>query len=213
MPSTKELLVYGLQRLPGDFGLAALLALPATLTAHLTGVREAGYVAFGISLLNMTGAPFAPLGLILLPKAGQVIASKDLKLLKHYIFRLLQVTLLLTMSGVILFEVFADKIINLYLGESFSATVLVARITMVGSLAYTLYVSMRSIIDAYYVKTINTINIFASLLLFLILSGLVVLFAKGYIYLVICSTFAFFSLGGLTLLEIRKLLARENHVG
>lgn len=209
--AAKELIFYGLQRVPGDFGIAALLTLPAIFTAHITGVREAGNVAFGVSILNMIGSIFAPIGLILLPKASQIIANKDFKLLGYYIRKILKTTFFLTALGVVFFEVFASEIINLYLGRTFSDLVLPTRIIMIAGLAYTVYVSMRSIIDAYYVKAINTLNIFLSLLLFLLLSGIVVLFIKNYIYIVCSFVIALFSLGSLTLLEIRKLLARKNN--
>jgi len=207
---TKELLLYGVQRVPGDFGIAALLSLPAIFTAHIAGVKEGGYVAFGTSLLNMIGAIFAPIGLILLPKASQLIASKDFRLLRYYVKKILRITFFLTAVCVVFFEIFANEIINLYLGKTLSDLILTVRIIIAGSLAYTIYVSMRSIIDAYYVKALNTMNIFVSLLLFLILSGLVVLLTRGYIYIIICYTLALFSLGSLTLLEIRKLWIRKD---
>lgn len=210
---SKELITYGLQRVPGDFGMAALFALPATFTAHAAGVKTAGYVAFGTSLLSMAGSVFAPVGLVLLPKASQIIASKDLKLLKHYVSKLLKITFLLTALGVIIFELFAGQIISLYLGKSFSDIVLITRIIMIAALAYTVFVSLRSIIDAYYVKAMNTINILLSLLLFLALSGIAVLVLKGYIYLIASLVIALFLLGSLTLLETSKILKREDHVG
>lgn len=204
--STKELISYGIQRVPGDFGMAALLALPAILTAHISGVVEAGNVAFGISLLNMAGAVFAPIGLIFLPKASQIIANKDFDLLRQYIKKILKITLVLTSLGLVFFEIFADIIIKLYLGKTFFDLVLTTRIIFVGSLAYTIYVAMRSIIDAYYVKAINTVNIFISLLIFLFITGIGLLFTKSYIYIVCCFVFVLFILGSLTLMEIRKIL-------
>ena len=209
VPYTKELLTYGVRRVPGDFGLAILLTLPAILTAHIAGVKVAGSVAFGISLLNMSGTAFAPIGLILLPKASQAIANKDFETLRHYTSRLLKTTLLLTLVGVIFFEIFADKIINLYLGKSFSDMVLVARIIMIGAIAYTIYVSMRSIIDAYSVTAINTKNILISLSVFLVLSGVAILSVGEYIYIPGCFTFAIFVLGALTLFETRKILVEH----
>ncbi len=211
VPYTKELLTYGLRRVPGDFGLAILLTLPAILTAHIAGVKVAGSVAFGISLLNMSGTAFAPIGLILLPKAAQIIASKDFRTLRYYISKLLRITLVLTVIGVIFFEVFADKIIYLYLGKSFSDSdiVLVARIIMIGAIAYTIYVAMRSIIDACSVTAINTKNILISLSVFLVLSGVAILSVGEYIYIPVCFTFAIFVLGALTLFETRKILVEH----
>ena len=212
LTSSKELLLYGIQRVPGDFGMAALLGLPAFFTAHIAGIKEAGFVAFGVSLLSMTGAAFAPIGLVLLPKASQLIVDKDFKLLKHYTSKLLKVTVLLTVIGVIFFEAFADEIISLYLGENISDMVLIARIVIIGSLAYTAYVSMRSMIDAYYVKAVNTVNILFSLLLFSLPAVILIFLASDYIYVVICFTVAIFVLGILTLFEIRKVFRRGDYI-
>lgn len=205
-PCIKELLSYGIQRVPGDFGMAALISLPAIITAHITGIKEAGYVAFGITILHMTGSLFAPFGLVLLPKASQLIARKDIGKLKEYIIKLASLTLLLTLAGLIIFEIFADRIIKIYLGEAFTDLVVIARIIMLGCLAYTLYVSMRSILDAYYFKAINTLNIIISLAFFLAASLLVYVLNGSHIALIIVFVASMYVLGFLTLFEIWKLL-------
>jgi len=101
LPYIKELIVYGVQRVPAGFGLSALLALPATFTVHLSGMQEAGFVAFSTSLLTMTGAAFAPIGIILLPKASQLLASGELREIQTYVIRVLKGTLLLTFVGIL----------------------------------------------------------------------------------------------------------------
>jgi O-antigen/teichoic acid export membrane protein len=163
----KELIAYGIQRVPGDFGLSGLFSLPSTITAHISGITVAGYVAFGISLLNMIGAVFAPLGLILLPKTTQLVVNKDFESLKYYISKILKVTCIITVLVVFFFEIIANEIITLYLGNPPSDLVIITRIIVIASLGYTTYISMRSVIDAYYVKAINTKNILFSLLFFL----------------------------------------------
>lgn len=208
MPCTKELLFYGVQRVPGDFGMAALLTLPATITAHAAGIKEAGYVAFGISLLNMGASGFAPIGLILLPKGSQMIAKKDFIMLRHYVGRILKITFLLSSAGIIVFEIFARKIIDVYLGEGFSETVLIARIIVVSGIAYSIYVAMRSIIDAYYIRAVNTLNIIGCLFLFCCLSSIVAMLSKGYICIIICFDGAIALLGCLTLYEVRRIFVR-----
>lgn len=203
--STKEIFSFGVQRVPGDFGLAALLALPAIITAHLSGVKEAGYVAFATSLFNMAGSAFAPVGLILLPKASQLIAEGDMQTLKHYMRRLIKISLILSLTGLILFEIFADKIIDIYLGRNFFDLVLIARTVMIGSVAYVIYVSLKSIIDAYYKKAVNTRNILLSLALFLGLSALTIFRTGGYINIAVSFITAIFLLGALTAWEIVKI--------
>ncbi len=209
IPHTRELLVYGVQRVPGDFGLAALLTLPATFTVHMAGLEKAGYVAFGVSLLNMAGSFFAPIGIILLPKASRIVATKDFCLLKSYVHRLLKVTLLLTVIGIFFFETFAEGIIKVYLGKNFPNLVSVTRIIMISGLPYAIYVSMRSIIDAYYIKALNTKNIIISLFLFLMSSGIVVSFTNNYVYLIFSFVVAIFILGILTLIDVNKISERS----
>jgi O-antigen/teichoic acid export membrane protein len=205
----KELMAYGIQRVPGDFGLSGLFSLPSTITAHISGVTIAGYVAFGTSLLNMVGAGFAPLGLILLPKASQLVANKDFKILKTYIIKILKITFILTVLGIGFFEIFADKIIMIYLDTLNSDLLIITRIIISASIGYTIYVAMRSIIDAYYVKAINTKNIFISLIFFLTVAFGTILVKKSYIFLVINLVVAIILLGILTLIEVKKVLKDE----
>jgi len=205
----KELMAYGIQRVPGDFGLSGLSSLPATFTSHISGITIAGYVAFGTSLLSMVGSVFAPLGLILLPKASQLVANNDFKTLKYYILKILKVTFFLTILGVVFFEIFADKIIALYLGNFPSDLVIITRLIIIASLGYTIYVAMRSIIDAYYVKAINTRNIFISLMFFLTVSFGTILVKKSYILLLANLVLSIILLGILTLTEVKKILHKN----
>jgi O-antigen/teichoic acid export membrane protein len=203
-------MAYGIQRVPGDFGLSGLFSLPATFTSHISGITIAGYVAFGTSLLNMIGGLFAPLGLILLPKASQLVANNDFKTLKYYILKILKVTFILTILGVVFFEIFADKIIALYLGNFPSDLVMIARLIVIASLGYTIYVAIRSIIDAYYVRAMNTKNIFISLMFFLTMSILTTLVSKSYMFLVVSLVFSIFLLGILTLNKVKELIILED---
>jgi O-antigen/teichoic acid export membrane protein len=205
----KELMAYGIQRVPGDFGLSGLSSLPATFTSHISGITIAGYVAFGTSLLSMVGSVFAPLGLILLPKASQLVANNDFKTLKYYILKILKVTFFLTILGVVFFEIFADKIIALYLGNFPSDLVIITRLIIIASLGYTIYVAMRSIIEAYYVKAINTRNIFISLMFFLTVSFGTILVKKSYILLLANLVLSIILLGILTLTEVKKILHKN----
>lgn len=202
----KELLYYGIQRVPGDFGMAALISLPAIITAHIAGVTEAGYVAFGIAILNMTGSFFSPFGLVLLPMTSKLISSGDIDKLKVYTVKLARSTLLLTLSFFIFFEIFAYEIIRIYLGEVSSDLIMIARIIMFGCFAYNFYVAMRSIIDACYVRAVNTMNIIVTLIFFLIAVSLVYILNWSYILLIGSFVAAIYMLGVLTLFEVLKLM-------
>ena len=55
--------------------MAAILALPAFLTANLFGIKQADFVAFGVSMVSMVGAVFQPVGLITLPKLSSILSE------------------------------------------------------------------------------------------------------------------------------------------
>lgn len=204
----KELLGYGIQRVPGDLGLAAFLALPAVFTTHISGIEEAGFMAFAISIVSMVAAMFNPIGLIILPQASQLIARGDYKKLKKYVSNMLKIAFLLTFAGIAIFETFADKILYLYLGNTSEKLILVTRIIFLGSLPYVIYVSMRNIIEAYYIKAVNSWNIIISLLVFIVISW-VMAFGRGVYSVASVFVIAMYILGALTVWEIRKIFKSE----
>lgn len=165
----KTLLAFGLQRVPGDFSLAALLALPSYLTAHYFTFTEAGYVAFGISVLNIAGAAVAPLSLILLPEARMMISKKEIKALKKITIKILKWGLLIAAGGLLLFLLFTDFFLTVYLGTYQESMTPIIRIIALSAPAYMMYVALRSLNDAFYKKAVNTVSLGAALVLFCIL--------------------------------------------
>lgn len=209
IPAMKEILFYGIQRVPGDLAIAGLFSIPAFLVAHIGTMAEAGNVAFGISLLNMAGAVFGPICLILLPEASKMIVAGDFKRLFGQIRKISILTFSLTVIGLILFEGFAEEILTIYLGKADPGMVFTSRLILLGSIGYTIYVSLRSILDAYYVKAVNTINIILSLLLYIVSSGLVIITGTPSVFLTISFVVSVILLGLLTIAEILKI-KRQN---
>lgn len=210
---TKEMFAYGLQRVPGDFGLAGFLAIPAFFTAHIVDdeLVMAGYVAFAISLFNMAGAAFGPICLILLPESSVLIKNKQFALLKQKVKKLAVWTLLLTVLGVLIVELFANELMLIYLGNTFNSSLIACiRITMLACLGYTLYISLRSILDAYYVKAVNTKNILLCLILFLGCSVAGYFFLPESVIVILYSfVIAMSVLGVLTYVETRKMFLKH----
>lgn len=180
VPCGKDLVAYGARRVPGDFVMSGLFMMPVTFATHTAGLQEGGYVAFGISMLNMVGAVFAPVGLILLPQASRIVASKDFDVLASYKNKLLKVALCLSITGLVVFQLFAPHILRIYLGEVAGDLVHATKIIMTASVAYTVYVSMRSIVDAFYVKAVNSNNIIICFVLFAVTGYTLTVFNCSY---------------------------------
>jgi O-antigen/teichoic acid export membrane protein len=147
---TKELFWYGIQRVPGDFILVALFTLPATFVAHLKGIQEAGFVAFGISVVSIIGAVFAPVGLVLLPKATLMLAEGSRPELRHHLRMMLRITIGLSVIIVTLISIWMPNLIQLYLGAGYGQVVPIARVLILGALPYSVYLVLRNIVDAYH---------------------------------------------------------------
>ncbi|HEY6161065.1 MAG TPA: hypothetical protein VI112_07575 [Bacteroidia bacterium] len=213
----RELFNYGIQRVPGDVALAGFLALPAYFAAHVVddNLKTAGYVAFGMSLLNMAGAAFGPICLILLPKASEVIVKKDFNLLGVYVTRITLLTLLLTAVGLLLAESFTAFFLDIYLGDPSPSLVFITRVILFGAAGFTLYISLRSILDAYYVKAVNTLNIFISFVFFLLASAVIRYTGvswglDGILYVFVMSMWI---LGALTYFTSAGIVRRKGNAG
>ncbi|MCC7303162.1 MAG: hypothetical protein IT233_11015 [Bacteroidia bacterium] len=165
----KELFSYGIRRVPGDMLLMALLSFPAFLAANSydDSLEIAGQVAFAMSLLNMAGAAFAPVCLILLPQTSRILASSDFPQLKRIFRQLTFLTLALCGCGILVTVPFMDILLRWYLGEAAPELVSICRLVLFASIGYCLYISLRSILDAFYFKAVNSANILIAFLFFL----------------------------------------------
>ena len=161
--SAIELLRFGVVRVPGEFALAALLVLPATIATHLAGVTVGGLVAFSLTLVNAVGSAFAPIGLVLLPQASALVARGDLYALRRILARLLTGAVLLTGLAVVGFELFGPWALRWYLGPGLAEQLRVARLVFVGVIPFVVYIVLRNALDALHVRPYNTKNLVLAL--------------------------------------------------
>ena len=148
---------------------------------------------------------------ILLPKASHMIARANYEGLKYDLKRMLMLAICLTTLGVVILEIFTSQIIEIYLKKDFSETIMIIKIIAIGIVPYVVYILLRSVIDAGYIKAINAINIVAALLFFIIGASLILLFDKNYIYIVGIFTMAIYVLGILSFIATRNIFKRNNH--
>lgn len=206
----RELLTYGVQRVPGDFMLMALLAIPAIFAAHTSDIRMAGYVAFGVSITSMIASMFSPVGVILLPKVSANLKNGLIVTMRREIRLIGLLAVLIPLVLIAVVEVLAPLLIRVYLGGEFESAVHVVRIIATAALPLSVYYALRSVLDGFHHRAVNTINLFRSILAFAALSSLVY-FSQIRIDLMLWSfVFAATLLAGLTILEVAKILRRGN---
>lgn len=162
-----ELLRYGLPRLPGDMALGALLTVPVYVVARTHGLAASAELGFGTTLLNFVAAVFSPVTLLLLPASAAQLAAGDHHGLSTRIGRMVRIMLLASLGIMLAFEVGADLLLHLYLGDAGETYVFSARIVFLGALPFGFYFGLRSVLDAYYHTPRNGVNLLMSFVIFM----------------------------------------------
>jgi O-antigen/teichoic acid export membrane protein len=157
------LLRFGLPRVPGEFALVGLFAIPALIALREQGILEAGHFSAGMSVLTTIAGAFAPIGLLVLPRASAQAATGDLSGIRHLVLRLSVGGLALAACAVIIGEVLVPYFVRWYFGPAFAPAIPVIRICLLGAIPYSLYVLLRNFLDALDVKAVNSRNLAISL--------------------------------------------------
>ena len=163
------LLRFGLPRVPGEFALVGLFAIPSLLAVRAHGVVDAGQFSAALSVLTMASSAFAPVGLVILPKASAQAATGDLAGLRSLVLRILGGGILLATLGVLIGELLIPPFIRWYFGEAFLPAIPYFRAALLGAIPYAVYILMRNILDALDVKALNSRNLIVSLSVVVIL--------------------------------------------
>lgn len=204
----KQLLVYGIQRVPGDFTLMAMLAIPPLVAAHLSGIRVAGYVAFGVSITSMIASMFSPVGVILLPKVSANVRSGITADMSREIRLIGWLATLIPLGLIGVLEILAPFLIRIYLGKEFESAVRIIRIISAGALPLSVYYALRSVLDGFHDRAVNTVNLLWSISIFLALCS-AAYFWRGSINVVLWSfVLSTTLLALLTVRDVRRIVRR-----
>ena len=196
------LLRFGLPRVPGEFALVGLFAIPSLLAVRAHGVVKAGQFSAALSVLTMAASAFAPVGLVVLPRASAQAATGNLTGLRRLVLRILGGGILLATLGVVIGELVIPLFIRLYFGEAFLPAIPYFRTALLGTIPYSVYILMRSILDALDVKALNSRNLIVSLSVLVILC----LMNRSLMWMSVSIVIALTLLAALTLRDTRSRL-------
>ncbi|MEY4902691.1 MAG: hypothetical protein RLZZ292_506 [Bacteroidota bacterium] len=166
---SSALLKIGIPRIPGDFALEALLTVPVTFTAHHSGTWTASIVAFGITIITMCVSFLAPINLLLLPYAAKSLSQNKHDKIREHTNLLVKITLVGMSLMLIAIEFGIPLFLSLFFKKLLNdETVTLIRWTAPACLPYSIYLVLRSFIDASSPKPLNAINASISLGILLI---------------------------------------------
>jgi O-antigen/teichoic acid export membrane protein len=158
-----ELLRYGLPRIPGDFGAAALTALGPMLAAHYLKLTEVSPLLLGLNMLMVVGYAAGPLGVVLLSKVSMMLGRDQHDEVQARLRLLVTAVMEVSTFTCIQLAVFADVIVHAWVGPAFMNEMVVIRLVLLAIPPYLFFVTLRSTIDAITVKPYNTLNVLISL--------------------------------------------------
>jgi O-antigen/teichoic acid export membrane protein len=204
-PQVKQLLRYGVPRLPGDLLRLTVFALPSLLVAHVADITSAGGVAFAVAAVGMLGTALAPVGFVMLPVAARLMAQGSIPELRRHVVQIAQVTAIALFAAIVVVELFAPQIVSLYLGPRFAGTADSLRVIVPAALPWGLYMSLGSVIDAHHVNPVNARNMGIAFGVFLPVAGALTLIHAPALWIAAAFVLSLYVLGALTLFEIHSI--------
>lgn len=163
------LLRFGIPRIPGEFALVGLFALPALIALRSNGIVVAGQFSAGLSVLSLVSSVFAPIGLVVLPRASAQAAVGDFAGLRRLVARILTGGMILVSIAVVTGELLIPVFVRWYFGAEFLVAVPVFRACLLGAIPFVVYVLLRNILDALDVRALNSRNLILTLVLLIAL--------------------------------------------
>ena len=170
-PAARELLHFGVPRIPGELALFGLLALPSVMVAHREGLAAAGYVSFALSLVQLSAAALAPVGTLLLPVVSREAALGNWATLRKVVAQFLAVGVGVAAALALGVIVGAPLVVKILLGPDYVAAVPTARWLAPAAVPYAIYLILRNPLDAIATHPHNTRNLLVALAALWLLLG------------------------------------------
>lgn len=193
---------YSLKRLPGDIALQLMFVIPPIMTAHMFSFKAAGDVSFALTILTLIMIPFSPVSTLLLPKTMMWMNNGRIDILRKstgIVF--LKVAIGSMMLSIILYFG-AEKALNFFLPERVDFDFFLMKAVTLVILPYSIYIYLRSFIDALHERAYNSINCLISLFVFLCIVGITKVVMPNYTAIAFGLIFGFYTLGVLTCYRI-----------
>jgi ribose transport system ATP-binding protein len=155
----KDLLAFGIPRVPGEFALFGLFALPAFVAAKRSGIESAGLLSFGMSLVQLIGSLFASGAMLLLPITGRMLADGRPDRVARAVAWSLGLSIAASTILVVAMEAALGPIASLILGPELAQGIAPARWLLLGSIPYVAYIVLRGPLDSLSARPYAAINL------------------------------------------------------
>jgi O-antigen/teichoic acid export membrane protein len=184
-----ELLHYGVPRVPGEFGAAAITAIGPMLAAHYMEIARVSPLLLGLNMLMVTGYAAGPLGVVLLSKVSMMLGQNQREEVQSRLRLLVAAVMEVSVFTCIQLAIFADVIVRAWVGPGYEDQMGVIRLVLLAIPPYLFFVALRSTIDAATVKPANTANVLISLAVYLgLIAGWIMFFSTSSLLMAIAGS-------------------------
>lgn len=159
----RELLQYGIPRVPGEFGAAAITAIGPMLAVHFISITKVSPLLLGLNMLLVVGYAAGPVGVVLLSKVSMMLGRNEHEAVQARLRLLIVGVSELSVFACIQLAIFADVVVRAWVGPGFDKQMGVIRMVLLAIPFYLFFMTLRSTIDAATVKPFNTANVMISL--------------------------------------------------
>lgn len=171
----RQLLQYGVPRVPAEFGAAAITALGPMFAVHYFKLARVSPLLLGLNILLVIGYAAGPLGVVLLSKVSIMLGQNQHDTVQKRLRLLVAGVVELSVFACFQLVVFADVVVRTWVGPGFENEMGVIRLVLLTIPPYLFYMTLRSTIDAATVKPYNTANVMSSLAVYV---GLVLVWIR-----------------------------------
>lgn len=155
----KELLIYGIPRIPGEIIQFSYYLIPLMIVNYKFGSLTTGYFSASTGILQAFLPLFSYVGIVLLPKVSKALVGGEMPLVKRQVRYLSFVYLGFSILTVLFGIFFAKEIIQLLYSDEYIKHIDISRILLITLIPRAQFLLLRNPIDAISVKPINTISL------------------------------------------------------
>ena len=154
---SKKIIIYGLERLPSFVAQFILLAGIPLFLAQTVNFESVAYFISSLSLVRLSLIIVNPIGMVLLPRISNKIASGAMDDVANFLNIFLKAGIVFSVIGTAYFYINAPLILTFWLGEVSETGITILRLTILALPFYTFSGLTRSPIDAVSEKGYNSL--------------------------------------------------------
>ncbi len=163
-----KLLRYGLYRIPGFIGQAALYTGITIIAVDAVSLSQLAFLTAALSVFRFVLVIIGPIGIVMLPRISGYLNNGDVERVKYQLNFLFSWSLLISLGVGFILALFGPVILNIWLGvEENLDSLAISKLFLVIPL-YTVVGLLRSPIDALSEKGLNSkIYVFSATMMFI----------------------------------------------